>query len=71
MDDKLSSYKPEYSFLRAFDFLEGINRFAETKEIDAIITLPHKHGLISQLFVTSHTKKLAYHSHVPIIAIPC
>lgn len=70
MDDKLSSYKPEYSFLRAFDFLEGISRFVGAKEIDAIITLPHKHGMISQLFQTSHTKKLAYHSHVPIIAIP-
>ncbi len=70
MNDKLNSYNPEYSFLRAFDFLEGINRFVESKEIDAIITLPRKHGIISQLFKTSHTKKLAYHSHVPIIAIP-
>lgn len=70
MDDKLSSYNPEYSFLRAFDFLEGINRFAANKSIDAIITIPHKHGILSQLFKTSHTKKLAYHSHVPIIAIP-
>ncbi len=70
MDDKLSSYNPEYSFLRAFDFLEGINRFAANKSIDAIITIPHKHGFLSQLFKTSHTKKLAYHSHVPIIAIP-
>jgi nucleotide-binding universal stress UspA family protein len=69
MEEKLSSYNPEFSFLRAYDFLEGINRFAEAKEIDAIITVPKKHGFISQLFKTSHTKKLAYHSHVPTIAI--
>ncbi len=69
MNDKLSSYDPEFSFLRAYDFLEGINRFVETKEVDAIITVPHKHSFLSQLFKTSHTKKLAYHSHVPIIAL--
>src|SRR5665647_533562 len=70
MEDKLGSYKPEFFFLRAFDFLDGINQYVETKNIDAIITLPRKHSFLSQLFKTSHTKKLAYHSHIPIIAIP-
>lgn len=69
MEDKLGSYNPEFAFLRAYDFLEGINRFVDTKNIDAIITVPRKHGFLSQLFKTSHTKKLAYHSHVPIITI--
>ncbi len=69
MEEKVGSYNPEFSFLRAYDFLEGINRFVEAKEIDAIITVPRRHGFLSQLFKTSHTKKLAYHSHVPTIAI--
>jgi nucleotide-binding universal stress UspA family protein len=69
MENKLEAYNPEFSFLRAYDFLDGINKFAEAKDIDAIITVPRKHGFISQLFKTSHTKKLAYHSHVPTIAI--
>jgi nucleotide-binding universal stress UspA family protein len=70
MEDKLNVYNPEFSFLRAYDFLDGISSFVETKNIDAIITLPRKHNYLSQLFKTSHTKKLAYHSTVPIIAIP-
>ena len=69
MQEKLNSYDPEFAFLRTYDFLDGINRFADAKEIDAIITVPQKHGFISQLFKTSHTKKLAYHSHIPTIAI--
>ena len=71
MEDKLAGYNPEFSFLRAFDFLDGINSFADAKNIDAIITVPKKHSFLSQLFKTSHTKKLAYHSHVPTFAIPC
>ncbi|MEO5649549.1 MAG: universal stress protein [Ginsengibacter sp.] len=70
MEEKLNEYNPHFSFLRAFDFLDGISSFVETKEIDAIVTVPRKHSYLSQLFKTSHTKKLAYHSTVPIIAIP-
>jgi len=69
MEDKLGNYNPEFSFLRAYDFLDGINSFVEAKNIEVIITLPRKHSFLSQLFKTSHTKKLAYHSYVPIIAI--
>jgi nucleotide-binding universal stress UspA family protein len=69
MEEKLGMYNPEFSFLRAYDFLDGINKFAEAKEIDVIITVPRKHSFLSQLFKTSHTKKLAYHSHIPTIAI--
>ena len=68
MEFKLKDYSPEFSFLRAYDFLESIVSFAETKEIDAIITLPKKQGFINQLFKI-YTKKLALASHVPIIAI--
>jgi Universal stress protein UspA and related nucleotide-binding proteins len=70
LEKKLSAFNPEFSFLRNFDFLDGINLFLETNEIDAIITVPKKHGFLSQLFQTSNTKKLAYHSHVPIFALP-
>jgi nucleotide-binding universal stress UspA family protein len=70
MKDKLGAYNPEFSFLRAYDFVDGISSFVHSKKIDAIITVPRKHSFLSQLFKTSHTKKLAYHSDVPIIAVP-
>ncbi|HET7116235.1 MAG TPA: universal stress protein [Hanamia sp.] len=70
MEDKLGAYNPEFSFLRSYDFLEGISSFVESRKMDAIITVPRKHTLFNQFFVTSSTKKLAYHSTVPIIAIP-
>lgn len=69
MVDHFGKYNPEFSFLRLFDFLDGVNTFVETKNIDAILTVPKKHSFLSALFQVSHTKKLAYHSHVPIIAV--
>ena len=70
MEDKLGSYNPNFSFLRSYDFLDGINNYVETRDIDAIVTIPRKHNFVSQLFKTSHTKKLAYHSNVPIFTVP-
>jgi nucleotide-binding universal stress UspA family protein len=70
MEENLHEFNPQYAFLRSFDFVDSINSFIESRNIDAIITLPRKQGFISQLFKTSHTKMLAYHSKVPIIAIP-
>lgn len=69
MAGQLGSYTPEFYFLRTYDFVDGIDLFVETHNIDAIITVPKKHNFLSKLFVTTHTKKLAYHSHLPLIAI--
>lgn len=70
MEDKLGKYNPNFSFLRSYDFLDGINSYVETRDIDIIMSVPRRHSFLAQLFKTSHTKKLAYHSTVPIIAIP-
>lgn len=65
----LEGYNTEYSFIRQYDFIEAIGQFASDKNIDLILTLPRKHSLLSKMFVTSTTKKLAYQSELPIVAI--
>ncbi|MGZ5134142.1 MAG: universal stress protein [Flavitalea sp.] len=70
LEKLLEDYDPEFYFIRMFDFQESISAFAADREIDLILTVPRKHFFLSGLFKTSHTKKLAYHSHVPILAVP-
>lgn len=65
----LSAYNPQFYFIRMYDFMEAVNQFVEDKEIDLIVTVPKKHTFLSNIFRSSYTKKLAYHSHVPIIAV--
>ncbi len=65
----LEDYKPEFFFIRQYDFLEAISQYAQDKEIDLIITIPKTNSFLGGIFKTSHTKKLAYHSHIPIVAI--
>lgn len=69
LDKLLEGFNPEYSFIRMYDFVESINLFAKDRKADMIITVPKKHNFLTSLFKTSHTQKLAYHSHIPILAV--
>lgn len=65
----LKDYSPEFYFIRQYDFFDAISQFVDDKNIDLIFIVPKDRSFVSNLFKTSHTKKLAYHSHVPIVAI--
>lgn len=65
----LDGYETEYYFMRQFDFVEAINLFVTDYKIDMIFTVPKKHSFLGGLFKSSHTKKLAYHSTVPLVAV--
>jgi nucleotide-binding universal stress UspA family protein len=69
LETKLKEYNPEFFFIRLFDFVEATNQFVADNHIDLILTFPRKHSWLSNVFKTTSTSKLAYHSHVPIAAI--
>jgi nucleotide-binding universal stress UspA family protein len=69
LEKMLKDYNPTFYFIRQYDFLDAISQFTQDKNIDLIIIVPRKNSFLGGLFKTSHTKKLAYHSHVPIVAI--
>lgn len=67
--EMFSEFDPEFYFLRLYDIDEAINQFAEDKNIDLIITINKDHSLVHKLFIVGHTKKLAFHSRVPVLAV--
>jgi nucleotide-binding universal stress UspA family protein len=69
LESILKNYNPQFYFIRLYDFVDAVNQFVEDKEIDLIVTIPKTHSFLTKMFRPSYTKKLAYHSHVPIIAI--
>jgi len=69
LENILQGHNPQFYFIRLYDFMDAVNQFVEDKEIDLIITVPKNHSFLSGMFRSSYTKKLAYHSHVPIIAV--
>jgi nucleotide-binding universal stress UspA family protein len=69
LETMLKNYAPEFYFIRQYDFFDAISQFVDDRNIDLIVIVPKDRSFLSGLFKTSHTKKLAYHSHVPIVAI--
>lgn len=69
LDTILDGYQHEFYFIRIFDFIEAISNFTDDYNIDLILTVPKNHSFLGGLFRSSATKKLKYHTHVPMIAI--
>ena len=69
LDELFRSYNPQYHFEKHDHFTDAINKFATENNIDLIITIPKKHGFFEGIFKRSHTKALAFHSHIPMMTI--
>lgn len=69
MEALLIEFKPEFYFMRLYDFHEAVNLFATDKNIDIIIIAPKHHSFYERLFKTQHTKKMIYQSKVPVLAV--
>lgn len=69
MEQLLAEFKPEFYFMRLYDFHEAVNLFTEDKNIDMIIIAPRHHNFYERLFKTQHTKAMIYQSKVPVLAV--
>ena len=69
LEPLLKDYDPHYFFVLEDNFAGGIDNFAEERDVDIIITVPRKHSFLGSLFKGSNTKKLAYRSNLPIVAL--
>jgi nucleotide-binding universal stress UspA family protein len=68
MEDMFSKFKIEFYFLTMNDFFEALDNYVKDYNIDVVITVPKHQSNASSIFKSTHTKRLAYHSHIPILA---
>ncbi len=65
----LKEVNPGFHFIQVKDIEEGINDFADSNNIDLLITIPKKHKLLEHIFRSGSTKKLVFHSHIPVMCL--
>jgi nucleotide-binding universal stress UspA family protein len=70
LQEKLILFEPTPHLLEGESFTTALNHMAEEKKIDILFTFPQKHSFYNLLFRTTHTKKLVFHSKVPVLALP-
>ena len=64
-----ADYNPEFYFMRLYDVDEAINLFAESRNIDLIIVIQKNSSFMEKMLKASRTKKLSYHSKMPILVM--
>ncbi len=69
LQEMIGDLKPEYHFITVQDTDQGIIDFADNNQVDMLVVLPRKHGLLEKLVHKSHTKQLVLHSHVPVMGL--
>lgn len=65
----LQESNPAYRYIEKKDIEEGINEFAESNNLDLLITVPKRHKRIERLFKTSDASQLVFHSHIPVMCV--
>lgn len=69
LESMLEGYSPKAFFVLGENFASGVEDFAGERNAQIIITVPRRHSFLGSLFKASHTKKLAFNSEIPILAL--
>ncbi len=69
MQKMFSEFNPEFYFIGMNDFYDAIEQFSKDKNIDLLIIIPKNHTFMNSLVSSSHTKKLAFNTSVPLLAV--
>lgn len=71
---KLENYFLGTEFIPHFsennDFAAGVKDFVTTMNIKILAMIPHKHNFLTRLFKEGHTKKIAFHTTIPLLTLP-
>jgi len=67
--DMFIELKPQFHFLNKQHIEEAVNEFAEKNNLDMLIVIPKKHGLLETIFQRSEAKHIALRAHVPLLSI--
>ncbi len=60
----------QHYYLEDDDIIHGLNNFIDEYGVDVIAMLPHRHNLFSRIFKEGSTKKMAFHTHIPLLTMP-
>jgi nucleotide-binding universal stress UspA family protein len=70
LENKLNEIEHVYYFPEKEDLVEGINEFVKDHHADIVAIIPHHYSLLERLFHKSISKSMAFHTNVPLLALP-
>lgn len=68
LEQLFTGHNPEFHFVAKADFNDAIDGFIREHKVDLLVTVPRYHEDKNNLIKSTHTKRLVYHSSVPVMA---
>jgi nucleotide-binding universal stress UspA family protein len=69
LEHALEGANHSYHFSQNADVVKGIAEFISERKADMLVMMPHKHSFLKDLFVEGNTKRMAFHTSVPLLAV--
>jgi len=70
LDRSLRGIDHSYYFPKNNNLRNGIDEFVTDHKASMVAMVPHRHDLIERLFGKSNTKSIAFHTRIPLLALP-
>lgn len=67
--DWFQNIEIKFAWMKSEDVEQGIHNFVDASECDLLVLVNRKKSFWEELFHSSLTKKLTFHSHVPLMAL--
>ncbi len=69
-ETQLHDIRLGYTFLYEEDIQKGIDQGVCESNADLLVMLPHRHTFFERLLEKSNVQKMAFHTRVPLLALP-
>lgn len=65
----LADVNHTFHYLENEEVVDGINKFVMEGKMDMVVMIPHKHTVLKNIFNEPNTKRMAFHSKVPLLTL--
>ncbi|WP_317897606.1 universal stress protein [Aurantibacillus circumpalustris] len=69
LENVLKGYKHSFCSVENKNVADGINAFIKKNKMDLVVMMPRKHSFFKSLFKERETKKVAFHTTVPMLTL--
>lgn len=66
---EIDYFKTNLEMVQNEDVIDGINDYVSKHPVDVIAMATHRRSLLGKIFDRSLTKQMAYHTHIPLLAL--
>jgi nucleotide-binding universal stress UspA family protein len=69
LEHSLEDVDHSFHYAENEDVVDGINEYVDENNIDMVAMIPRVHSFFQGLFQEPYTKRMAFHSHVPLLIL--